>query len=108
MMKNENKTNQDFQNFHALAAKAISDIEAFVAMDINEQWPPNGINLPTPPTPQKAILVGVKAQLVSLKDDIKATQERANKAKQDAENFRDMMPTSQEFYADAKAEFGDI
>jgi len=95
MMKNENKINQDFQNFHALAAKAINDIEAFVAMDINA-------------TPQEAILVGIKAELVSLKGDIKATQERANKAKRNAENFRDMMPTSQEFYADAKAEFGDI
>ena len=92
-MKNE-ETAQAFQNYREAANHVIESCEAFVAMDINKQ-------------PREAILVGIKAQLVGAKAAIVDTQERANKAKRDAESFRDMLPTSREFYADAKAEFGD-
>ena len=85
-MNDKQRTNEAFDNFHALAAKATSEIEAFIAMDIN--------------APQEAIFMGYKAKLVSLKADIRATQARADKALADAESFRDMMPTSEELYSE--------
>ena len=88
MMNDEQQQiNQEFENFHKAAANAIAACEAFIAMDIN-----------APQEPVEAIFMGYKAELVQAKASIRATQARANKAKQDAESFRDMMPTSQEFY----------
>jgi hypothetical protein len=78
-------TDQVFDNHRQACANAIAACEAFIQMDINA-------------TPQEAIFVGYKAELVSRKADIRATQARANKAKRDAESFRDMMPTSEEVY----------
>ena len=86
-MNDEQRTNEAFDNFHNAAAKAIADIEAFIQMDINAPQPP-----------REAIFMGYKAKLVEAKASVRETQERANKAKRDAESFRDMMPTSQEFY----------
>ena len=85
-MRDTNQTTeQAFDNHRQACANAIAACEAFIQMDINA-------------TPQAAIFMGYKAELVSRKADIRATQARANKAKQDAESFRDMMPTSRELY----------
>ena len=84
-MKNENEIDQAFDNFHNAAAKAIADIEAFIQMDINAPQPP-----------REAIFLGYRAKLVELKSEVTAAQIRANTALENAEHFRDMMPTSEE------------
>jgi len=86
-MNNEQRTTEAFDNHRQACAKAIAACEVFIQMDIN-----------APQQPVKAIYVGLLAELVEAKESVRETQERANKAKRDAESFRDMMPTSQELY----------
>jgi len=84
-MNDKQNITEAFDNHRQACANAIAACEAFIQMDINA-------------TPQEAIFMGYKAELVQAKASIRATQARANKALRDAESFRDMMPTSQELY----------
>jgi hypothetical protein len=71
-----NELNAAFDNFRDLTAKAVSDIEAFIQMDINA--PRVEVE-----RPREAILVRIMAP---------------PRPKPQHDDFRDMMPTSQEFY----------
>jgi len=68
--------NAAFDNFRDLTAKAVSDIEVFIQMDINA--PRVEVE-----RPREAILVRIMAP---------------PRPKPQHDDFRDMMPTSQEFY----------
>jgi hypothetical protein len=75
--KNTNKElHEAFDNFHAQTAEAIAACEAFIAMDINA--PRVEVD-----RPREAIFVRLVA-------------EKAEPKKND--DFRDMMPTSEELY----------
>ena len=71
-----NELNAAFDNFRDLTAKAVSDIDAFIQMDIN-------------------------APRVEAERPLQATFVRMvepQRVKPRHDDFRDMMPTSQEFY----------